>query len=92
MKIKTIKPNIKQKKKYPVSDSLKLSSSFFALIGGVLLASNTEVSKYGFIFLAMSSVQMLISSLIMKDKTLIAYSASLFIFVDSFGIYKWLLQ
>ena len=92
MKIKTIKPHTKAKKKYPITDSLKLSSSFFALLGGVLLASNTEISKYGFIFLAMSSSQMLISSSILKDKTLIAYSASLFIFVDSFGIYQWLIQ
>ena len=91
MKIKTIKPKRKTNKKYPTTDFLKLSSSFFALLGGVLLASNTDSSGYGFIFLAMSSSQMLLSSIMAKDKTLIAYSASLFIFVDSFGIYKWLL-
>ncbi|MDJ0631674.1 MAG: hypothetical protein QNJ34_00640 [Xenococcaceae cyanobacterium MO_188.B29] len=92
MKIKTIKPKNKKISKYHTTDFLKLSSSFFALAGGVILASNTNSSGYGFIFLALSSIQMLMSSILMKDKTLIAYSASLFIFVDSFGIYKWLLQ
>ena len=91
MKIKTIKPNQKKQKQYPATEFLKLSSSFFALVGGVLLASNTDLSGYGFIFLAMSSSQMLLSSILLKDTTLIAYSACLFIFVDSFGIYKWLL-
>lgn len=94
MKIKTIKPKVKKNKnkKYYLSNFLKLSSSFFALTGGVILASNTESSGYGFIFLALSSSQMLVSSIIIKDPTLITYSACLFIFVDSFGIYKWLLQ
>lgn len=92
MKIKTIKPKVKKQKKTNIANFLKLSSSFCALLGGILLASNTESSGYGFILLALSSSQMLLSSIIINDKTLIAYSASLFIFVDSFGIYKWLLQ
>ena len=92
MKIKTIKPKVKKTKKTNIAKLLKLSSSFFALLGGSILASNTDSSGYGFILLALSSSQMLLSSIILKDKTLITYSASLFIFVDSFGIYKWLLQ
>lgn len=92
MKIKTIKPKIKKNNKYSIAKYLKLSSSFCALLGGIILASNTSSSGYGFILLALSSSQMLLSSIILYDKTLIAYSASLFIFVDSFGIYKWLLQ
>ena len=92
MKIKTIKPKVKKNNKYNIAKFLKLSSSFCALFGGIILASNTSSSGYGFILLALSSSQMLLSSIILKDKTLIAYSASLFIFVDSFGIYKWLLQ
>ncbi|MGK7949654.1 MAG: hypothetical protein AB4368_12895 [Xenococcaceae cyanobacterium] len=92
MKIKTIKPKVKKQKKTNIAKFLKLSSSFCALLGGIILASNTESSGYGFILLALSSSQMLLSSIIINDRTLIAYSASLFIFVDSFGIYKWLLQ
>jgi hypothetical protein len=79
-------------KKYQLSEKLKLSSSFFALIGGILLASNTKISGYGFIFLAMSSSQMLIASWQITDKTMILYSASVFIFVDCLGVYRWLLS
>lgn len=70
---------------------LKLSSSIFAIIGGVLLALNIKISGYGFIFLAMSSGQMLVASILMRDQMMIFYSGSLFIFVDCLGVYRWLL-
>ena len=73
-------------------NSLKWSSSACALAGGVLLASKTDVSKYGFIFLAFSSGQLLLASLQIQDRTMILYSASLFFFVDLMGIYRWLLS
>ena len=72
---------------------LKLSSSAFAVAGGLLLAANLpDISKYGFILLAMSSSQMLIASLCTKDRVMVAYAASLFLFVDCFGIYRWVLS
>ena len=40
--------------KTTIAKGLQFSSSFFAVAGGTLLASNTEVSKYGFILLALS--------------------------------------
>ena len=70
---------------------LKMSVSFCALSGGILLASNSHLSKYGFIFLALSSGQLLIVNIINKDASMIFYSASLFLFVDCLGIYRWLL-
>jgi len=80
------------KKKLPISFTLKVSSSFCALCGGVLLASKTTISGYGFILLATSSSQLLIASILLKDKIMIFYAASVFIFVDAFGIYRWLLN
>jgi hypothetical protein len=70
---------------------LKWSSSFFAVLGGILLASKIEASGYGFIFLAISSSQMLIASLLISDKSMICYSAAIFCFVDCLGVYRWLL-
>ncbi|NCJ06805.1 hypothetical protein GS597_09845 [Synechococcales cyanobacterium C] len=69
-----------------------MSSSFFALLGGVLLASNTEFSGYGFLFLSLSSGQLILASLQEKDRILLIYAASLFIFVDCMGVYRWLLS
>ncbi len=71
---------------------LKLSSIACAIAGGILLAANLDISKYGFVLLAMSSCQMLVASIRISDRPTIIYSASLFIFVDSFGIYRWILQ
>jgi hypothetical protein len=68
---------------------LQLSSSSCAVAGGTLLAANVEFSKYGFILLALSSSQMLASSILSNNKNLIIYSASIFVFVDCLGIYRW---
>jgi hypothetical protein len=71
--------------------ALRWSGSFFAVLGGILLASNTHISGYGFVLLAMSSSQMLLSSYLLGDQVMMVYSGSVFIFVDCFGVYRWLL-
>jgi hypothetical protein len=75
-----------------IADLLKLISSTFAIAGGIILASNTAISGYGFIFLASSSSSMLLSSIILRDKIMILYAASLFCCVDCLGIYRWILN
>lgn len=70
---------------------LRCASCFFAILGGVLLASNTDLSGYGFLFLALSSSHMLMASFLTTDRTMICYSASVFVFVDCLGVYRWLL-
>lgn len=74
------------------SKYLKLSSSFFAILGGTLLAANTSMSGYGFVFLGLSSAQLMMASLKEQDQTMLVYSISLFFFVDCMGIYRWLLS
>lgn len=71
---------------------LKWASSGFAVMGGMLLASNTAMSGYGFIFLALSSSHMLLATCLLRDQSMICYSGALFIFVDCLGIYRWLLS
>jgi hypothetical protein len=71
---------------------LQWSSSVFAIAGGIILASHTELSGHGFIFLALSSIQMLISSLLARKLSLVIYSGALFVFVDCLGIYRWILK
>lgn len=75
-----------------LAKTLKLTSSAFAIAGGVIIASNLDISKYGFILLAMSSAQMLMASLRNNDKPMIVYAGSLLIFVDLLGIYRWIIQ
>ena len=82
--------SLKQKQKK--AEVFKWSSSFFGIVGGVMVASNTEATPFGFLFLAMSSFQFLIACLIIQDKSFIFLAASTFIFVDLLGIYRWLLS
>ncbi|PZD70509.1 hypothetical protein C1752_11511 [Acaryochloris thomasi RCC1774] len=79
-------------RKSPLTKYLKLSSSFFAILGGILLAANIPVSGYGFIFLGLSSGQLVMASIKEQDQTMMVYSISLFFFVDCMGIYRWLIS
>ncbi len=72
---------------------LKLTSSACAVAGGIMLAANLpDISKYGFVFLALSSSQMLAASLRTRDTSMMLYSGSLFFFVDCLGMYRWIIQ
>ncbi len=71
---------------------LQSSSSVCALIGGILLASRLEISGYGFIFLALSSSQLLIVSILKREISMIVYAGSVFLFVDCFGVYRWVIS
>jgi hypothetical protein len=71
---------------------LQWSSSICAVAGGIILAARTTVSGYGFIFLALSSSQMLIASIRTKNTAMIVYASSIFLFVDCLGIYRWILN
>jgi hypothetical protein len=75
-----------------VSRYLRSSSSICAIAGGIILASNTPISGYGFLFLFLSSGQLLMASVRERDLEMIRYAASLFIFVDCLGIYRWILS
>jgi hypothetical protein len=74
-----------------IASYLKWSSSACAIGGGIVLASNTAHSGFGFLGLAASSFQMLTASFLLGDKTMIVYSGALFIFVDCLGVYRWLI-
>jgi hypothetical protein len=75
-----------------LAKKLQWSSSACAVAGGVILASNTNISGYGFIFLALSSSQLLASSVLTKNQSLMVYAGSLFVFVDCLGMFRWLVK
>jgi hypothetical protein len=75
-----------------ITKFLQWSSSACAIAGGVMLASKTDISGYGFIFLALSSSQMLAASIRKQDTPMIVYSGSVFVLVDCLGIYRWILK
>ncbi len=85
-------PNPPQQHRSSLATKLQWSSSVCAVIGGVMLASNTRISGYGFIFLALSSSQLLAASIKTKNRSLTVYAGAVFLFVDCFGIYNWLIN
>ena len=72
-----------------LSTSLKSSCIVCALIGGILLASKTQISGNGFVFLAFSSSQLFAASLLMADWSTVWYAGALFICVDLVGVLRW---
>ena len=78
---------------------VKISSSICAVIGGIMLAAKLHISSHGFLFflkdtashIALSSSQILISSIQNQDNLMMFYSGSIFLFVDCLGVYRWLL-
>jgi hypothetical protein len=76
--------------KRQVSQFLTWSSCVCTVLGGGLLASKTLLSPYGFLLLAMGSSQMVGATYLIRDRALFCYSVCVFLFVDCFGIYRWL--
>jgi CheY-like chemotaxis protein len=91
LKQRSAKRHKRSLQKESFAKMLKWSSSACAIAGGILLASNTALSGYGFIGLAASSFQMLAASILLVDQTMIIYSGVLFIFVDCLGVFRWLI-
>ena len=56
-----------------------------------MLAAKLDISSYGFIFLALSSSQLLVASIQNRDYLTTVYAGSIFLFVDCLGVYRWLL-
>jgi hypothetical protein len=77
---------------HSLAAKIQWSSSVCAVAGGVMLASHTEISGYGFIPLALSSGQLLAASLLTQNRSLTVYAGAVFLFVDCFGIYSWLIK
>jgi hypothetical protein len=93
--IKILESKRKPKSRVPstnFSKYLQFFGSICAIIGGLILASKTSVSGYGFILLAASSFQLLLSSILEKNLSLALYSGAVFFCVDLYGVYNWLLR
>jgi hypothetical protein len=72
--------------------NLQLSSTICTIAGGIMLASNTTASAYGFVLLALGSSQLFACAKLTSDRALMMYAGSLFLFVDCLGMYRWLVK
>jgi hypothetical protein len=58
------------------------------VLGAILVASNTEFSKYGFLAFLVSAILWATVAQIIKDRALLSLQIT-FMCVDLFGIYRW---
>ena len=68
---------------------LRTLSTVCTVLGGSILALKVAISPYGFVVLAMGSSSLFVSSWLERDKTLMRYAGSLFLFVDLLGVFRW---
>lgn len=68
----------------------QIGSIFWSVVGGFMLASNIEISPYGFVFTAMGSLSFAIASFIKRDFLNLLYGATLLFVVDLLGAFRWI--
>jgi hypothetical protein len=64
--------------------------AFFGIVGAILIATNISLSKYAFIVFALSSVFWIINAYKEELHSLLWMNV-VFLVVDAFGIYRWIL-
>lgn len=62
--------------------------TFCGVMGAILVASNSELSKYAFPVFLLSAVLWAVVALELKDRALLMLQIA-FMCVDIFGIYRW---
>jgi hypothetical protein len=75
-----------------ISEKIKIFGTICLIIGGFLVASNTSVSKFGFLFLASSSSSMALACFLAAEQWNGRFFVLTFLIVDCFGIFNWLIR
>lgn len=68
---------------------IKWFATFCLITGGALVASNTEVSGWGFPFFVAGSIAWLYCAILMREAAL-AVTSVVFLIIDLIGVYRWL--
>lgn len=72
-------------------DALKThrwTGTLLAIVAAIMVASNTDISKYGYPIFMVSSMFWSYVAIKMKDQALLLLQV-VFICIDGFGIYNW---
>lgn len=70
--------------------TLKWIGTVTGIMGAILMAANLPESKYAFLLYFTSSFLWTVSGVLMKDKPLLVMNF-VFLTINIFGIYSWLL-
>lgn len=75
-----------------ISEKVKIFGTICLIVGGLLVASNTSISKFGFLFLASSSSSMALACFLAAEQWNGRFFVLTFLVVDCFGIFNWLIR
>lgn len=67
---------------------LKYIGEIGGIVGALMVATNTDLSAYGYIFFTSSSVAWTITAFFMKEWSLMRMSL-VFTVINFFGLYQW---
>jgi len=67
---------------------LKYIGEIGGIVGALMVATNTDLSAYGYIFFTSSSVAWTIAAFFMKEWSLMRMSL-VFTVINFFGLYQW---
>ncbi|PSB44119.1 hypothetical protein C7B80_21840 [Cyanosarcina cf. burmensis CCALA 770] len=81
-----------QRRQVQISKKIKIFGTVCLVIGGFLVASNTSISKFGFLFLASSSSSMALACFLAAEQWNGRFFVLTFLVVDCFGIFNWLIR
>jgi uncharacterized oligopeptide transporter (OPT) family protein len=69
---------------------LRWFAAVTGLIAGVMVASNTSVTGWGFVLFTASSMAWILTGYLLPDRSLLTLNSGLLL-VNLLGIYRWLL-
>ncbi len=83
---------IKRPKRKPkrLIKNLALSATLLTALGGLMVASNTAVTRYGFLVWFLSSPQLALANYLDRNLSGFVYAITLFLFVDLLGVCRWI--
>jgi len=71
-----------------ILDILQYTGAFFGIIGGLMVASNTRYTKYGFIHSTIASILLSIWCFISREWRYFVLNL-VYLCIDIFGVYRW---
>jgi len=70
-------------------DILQYSGAFFGIVGGIMVASNTKYTKYGFIYSTIASLILSLWCFYSREWGYFVLNL-VYLSIDTFGVYRWL--
>lgn len=69
-------------------DILQYSGALFGIVGGIMVASNTKYTKYGFVYSTIASLILSLWCFYSREWGYFVLNL-VYLSIDTFGVYRW---